>query len=324
MEKVSYKIIIGSESFQSGKNQALLDLRTDASLADPVHTCRIRLSAAQTLKAKLKDPISIELGYGSSLQKVFTGQLTDFCQGHAELTLTGLSSFSALVGNAYNLVFEKSTAADLAKAVLSRAKVKTGKIENGLKFATYRMSETRSLYANLKALAQQCGFDFYADEQDKAFFKKHTLGAPESFTYGQNILGGSKTLLPSALDGVQVYGESPASKKGDKTSSWLTKKPVKGSSGKTSGHVLTLQEPTATTDSLAKNMAKNIHTAHQQKSAGKLHVLGAPKVALSGTIKTNQFPNTALNGTFKVVGISHRLNFKTGFTTHIFYEEAVG
>lgn len=321
MQTISYSIKVGSEQFESGQSQALLDLRTHASFAEPVHVCTFRLAATQAFDIEPQALVEVKLGDRSDLQRVFTGHAHHCSQGPKDFTITAFSSFSALVGHAFNLVFEQAIAGDVVKDLLDRLEVTSSKIENGLKFPFYRMSEQRNVYDHLKELARLCNFDFYANVKDKAHFKPYTPETFFSLKYDRDVLFYSKSSTPSKIDGTHVFGESPTSQQGDKASTWLSKNPPQGKSGESSGRILHLSQTTATSDAITQQIADNLYNSYQYKSIGKLHVIGSPKVKLAGTISTEAFPDSALNGLRKVIAVSHHLNFKTGFITQLEYQE---
>jgi len=319
MFKINYKINIGNNRFSSDNSSHLLDLETRASLSVPVHCCRIVLDATITLKPG--DEVKIELGYDNTLSRVFTGQVASFEQGIQSIKIESLGSLSALTTARFNLLYEKQTAANIVSDILKRLNVKTEQIETGLQFATYIFGDNRNVWEQLQELAQRCGFDFYANEEDKAIFKKYSPSLTHELKYGVHILEFEQTTAPPVRDGVEVYGESPVGQgQSEEASAWLTKKAVKGKAGKSAGNVLRLIDASLRNKRLAQEVAENLMNAIHKR--GKVRALGAPEIKLGDALQIAQMPISSQNGTFKVTGVRHRLNGHGGFTSEVFYEGA--
>src|SRR6202011_3309440 len=140
----------------------------------------------------------------------------------------------------------------------------------------------------------------------------HELG------FGRNILTFEGRMKDPGVDGVEVYGESPASQgQGDDANSWLSKKEVKGAEGKSSGNVLRVSDHVARTESSARAIAKNLFDAAQGDLEGTVKAIGAAKVRLGDAVKVSGMSDSSLNGTFKVTAVRHTLNVASGFTTSI-------
>lgn len=319
---VAHKIAIGSTTLTSGKSSRLLALETDANLAVPVNCCRIVVDGEAQVSAQPGDTVKIEVGYDSSLEVVFTGTVASVERSLQRITVEAHSSFAAMTASRFNSVYAQQAAGEIAGDLMGRLNVKKSTVDNGEKFAAYAVSDHQTVWEALNDLAQYCGFDFYADSHDKAVFTKYSASTTHSFNYGANILDYERCIADPPLDGVEVYGESPVGQgQGDDASSWLTKKPVKGAAGKSSGEVLRIANPAARTQSLAKTLATNLFRSNQVKARGTIRVIGAPKVQLGDAIQVSSMPESSDNGTFKVVGVRHRLSSKKGFVTSIEWEK---
>lgn len=314
MLNIAHKITLGSTSLTS----RLLDLETRAGLDVPVHVCRVVLDAVTTVSAAPGDDIKIELGYDKNLTKVFSGKISSVARGIETVTIEGASSFTALTAARINSLYEKQNAGDIVSDLLGKLDVKKGTVEAGEKFASFTVSDQENAWSVIAALAARCGFDFYADPEDKAVFKKYAAAETHAFEYGIHILDFSQDTLQPALDGVEVYGESPVGQgQGDDASAWLTKKTVKGSAGETSGNVLHVIDAAARTQELVRALAGNLLKTYQIQARGRMRVLGEPTVKLGDAIKLSKMPDTAQNGTYKVTSIRQRLNRRVGFVTDV-------
>lgn len=313
---VKHEVTIGSTTYTLDDQTRLLDLRVQAALAVPVHTCRLSLGPVTGLTVAPADAVSVSLGYNDTLETVFTGTVATVDRGMARLIVHAASAFQALVAARYNLVYENTPGGDIVSDLVSRLEIQTEKVEAGLTFAAYALGEEQTVYAHLCALARQCGFDLYATQEDKLVFAKYRAATTHDFTYGVDILAFTLDEQPAPLSGVDVYGESPASHgQGTDGISWLTKKEVKGSAGDKAGRVLRVIDPTARTEDVARQMATAILAAGTATQMGTLKVLGAPGVKLGDAVNTTEMPLDSHNGTFKVTGVTHTLNSKSGFVT---------
>lgn len=315
---VKHNITIGSATYTLGNETRLIDLRMQAALDVPVNVCRIALAPPKGLSIAPKDVVKVELGYGDSLTLIFTGTVSTVDWGVERVTVHAASAFQTLVTPRFNLVFEKPKAGDIVSDIAGRVKLTKGKVETGLSFTAYALGEHQTAYEHLRTLARQCGFDLYADTQDKLVFAKYKAATTHAFKYGADILAFTLDAQTAAITGVEVYGESPASQgQGAEAASWLTKKDVKGSAGGKAGVVLRLADPTARTQEVAGNIAQAVLAARKTQQRGVLKVLGAPAVTLGDAVQVSDMPASTQNGTFKVIGVTHTLNARQGFLTTI-------
>lgn len=325
MLNVAHKITFGSTSLQSGKTSRLLALETRAALGVPVNICRVVLDGATSVSAKPGDDVKVELGYDSTLTKVFSGKISNVARGVETVTLEAASSFTALTAARINSLYEKLNAGDIVGDLLGKLEVDKATVEAGEKFASFTVSDRESAWNVVTDLAARCGFDFYADAEDKAVFKKFAATETHAFEYGIHILDFAQDTLQPSLDGVEVYGESPVGQgQGDDASSWLTKKIVKGNAGKSSGNVMRISDASARTQSLVKSVAGNILKHYQVEARGRMRVLGAPDVKLGDAVKVSKMPDTAQNGTYKVTSVRQRLNGRVGFVTDVAWLKVAG
>lgn len=318
MLNVAYKITLGSTTYTAGKTSRLVDLDIQSALDTPVNTCRVTLDGGAELTLKPGDEVKVELGYDKTTAKVFTGKVAAFEQGLQQVVIHADSSFRALTAARFNILYEKQNAGDVAGNLLGKLKIKKATVETGEKFAAFTVSDHENVWTVLSGLARRCGFDFYADEDDKANFKKYVAQKTHNLEYGIHILDFRQEGLAAALDGVEVYGESPVGQgQGEDASAWLRKKEVKGSAGKSSGNVLRIADPSARTQNLAKALAKNILDANRSTARGWMRVLGNAEIRLGDAVKVAKMPVSAHNGTYKVTSVRHRVNTRSGFVTEV-------
>ena len=140
--------------------------------------------------------------------------------------------------------------------------------------------------------------------------------------YGKSILQFTIEENTPPHEGVNVFGESPTGHgQGKDAYSWLTKKEVKGSSGKSSGSILSIADPVLKDVSAASTVAESIAQTKNITRWGKAKVLGNKKITLGATIKVSGIPESQLNGSYKVCGVIHTISKEAGFTTTIYWKE---
>ena len=301
MLPVRYQITIGSTTYTPEDQTRLIDLQALAP----------------------EDSVSVKLGYKQDLAVVFTGKVGAVEWGIDQVTVYATSEFQALTTARFNLLYKNPNAGDIVKDIVhSKLKLAVEKIENGLQFPVYAIGDRTIVYTLLNTLAQQCGFDFYANTQDKAIFAQYTAAKTHQLIYGSTILSFDLDYPMPGVTGVEIYGESPASQgQGEQAYSWLTKKDVKGSAGSRSGTMLRLAEPTARTQNLANKIAQAVLEGQSQKQRGQIRALGDPQIKLGDAINVTQMPLSQQNGTFKITSVIHRLNRQSGFCTVIDWEK---
>jgi phage protein D len=322
MLSVSHKITIGANVYTPADQVRLVELQANASLYVPVNICRVVLAPVEGLQLATDDPVSVELGYDDERTLVFTGAVSTVDWGIERLVVHAAGSFQHLLTARFNLFFEKPKAGDIVSSISSQLGLSSGNVEDGLEFSAYAVGENHTTYDHLRNLARQCGFDFYADAEDKLIFAEYSPAFTHEFQYGANILSFALDEPTASLTGVEVYGESPASHgQGADGYSWLTKKEVKGSAGDTGGVVERVFDPTVRTQENAGQIAEAILADKTQKKRGVLKVIGAPAVKLGDAAKVSGMPAGLQNGAFKVIGIKHIIHARKGFLTAIQVEE---
>ncbi|MFK8184562.1 MAG: hypothetical protein AB8B99_14405 [Phormidesmis sp.] len=323
MQPVSYQISLGTTTYTPTDRPFLMALRCQMALDIPLHSCRIVLGQAENITVTPEDVVRVKLGYGNRLGTVFTGIVQSVETGIKHLTIQAISACYPLTLTRFNKIYEQPTAGDIVTDVAKKKlKLVLKKVENGLSFPVYALGDRTTAYDHISKLALQCGFDFYADPDDKIIFAKYKAMKTHPVTYGKNLLRLSQTQpLPSITD-VAVYGESPASQgQGNQAYAWLSKKEVKGVAGKNTRMGMSMIDPTARTQALASKIAQATLTHATAKKRGQSRVLGDATIHLGDAINLSNLRSASQNGTFKVTGVTQCLDRFRGFYTDISWRE---
>ena len=318
-----YHITLGNVPLKRESANAeslLLDLRVDMAMFK-ANIARIRLLAQTGPEIKRGDEVVVKLGDRETNQ-VFKGEVSEITFGIRHIDVLAISRLALLANNRVNKLFEQTKAGDIINDFSAEVGLDTSQIDAGTTYASYTADAKKNQLEHSIQLARREGFDLYTDEKDALYFAKPKVGEIHLLRYGAEILDAQKLDDIPEVEGVEVYGESPASLgQGDDAYSWLTKSEVKGNAGSSSGNVRRIVDPAIRDVSSAGLAAENIYARLSQTQKGKLSILGNPNIYLGDTINVSGFPQSNYNGSFKVVRLIHRLNKKHGFTTEIFWEE---
>ncbi len=321
MYKIGYKVTIGSYSFDSENANYLLSMDSKASMNIPVNSCNLIFYNSGDISISIGDDVKVQLGYKGNLNTIFTGKVYSSEIGIRQIHVEALSSFSALTKSNINCLYEQQVSSGIVGDILGQFGISTGMLEPGLSFPSYAVSDTSTTYKNIKILADKNGFDFYADSDDKACFQTFIPGSPIMITYGANIINFDLNQVTESIDGVEVYGESPVGQgQGSETSSWFTKKDVKGSAGQSSGNVVRISEPTARDKSLVQSIALNLMSSKKAIKKAKVKLLGQSDIGLGKCILVSGMPTSDLNGLYKVTSVDNFLSSTKGYVSDVMME----
>lgn len=297
-------------------------LRVDLRL-NQINTAEIRLGLVPGDAVAVGDPVTIELGdadNGTTL--VFTGLVQAIRQQMGSYTILAHSAMQSLTRLRANKLFEQQQAGNIVNDILGIAELSSGKSDSGLTYPYYALGAGRHLLAHVLSLAARDGFDVYADPDDAVAFTAYTGDPNHELRYGAEILDYYSEEKPAQYDGVEVYGESPASLgQGDKAYSWLTKEVVKGNAGSSSGNIYRIADPSIRNQDAAGTAAEKLFAEMDSKKAGWVLALGTPEPVLGGGVTLTNLPDGGPDGNFKITGIRHQLDKQRGYVTTIFWKE---
>lgn len=322
MSKVNYRINIGAVIYSSNEHFNITELQVNASLDEPLNYSCLILGLPKALNIAPQDPVKIELGYDEDLDLIFTGIVESAEWGINHVSVHAVSLFQSLMAIRFNLFYEGAKAGGIISDITGRLGLSSAKVEDGLEFPAFALTENQTVYDQFYCLARQCGFDLYADSEDRVVFSKYNPLSTHPFQYGMNILAIGLEDHPPSIEGVEVYGESPSSLgQGADAYSWLAKKEVKGSAGTTTGRVLHLSNPALRDLDSAGSVAQSILEDMSKAKSGWIKALGYPKAKLGDAIQLSDMPDSRLNGNYKITGVKHVLSKPKGYTTTIYWEE---
>jgi phage protein D len=316
MLKPTYRIRIGSETFEGGPRSPVLSVKVNLDMDIPADSFEIRLSeGTNSSRISDGDDVSIQLGYDESLVDVIGGLVDNVEPGIAELRVSGLDYSAKLLELRVDQLYENQSAGAIISDLARQVGVNTGDVSNGLRLAMYVVDSNNHAFGHVYELAEKCGFDVYMTNERGLMFKEYARTQPHILEYGKNILHATLQEEKPVLTSVVVQGESPSSFKGADTSHWLTKRSVEGVVGR--GPRLLIQDPTVRDKDTAEKVARARMNTITRVVSGTIKIVGNAEIKLGDTIEIRDMKNAKMNGEFQVRSVEHYLSKNEGFTTSI-------
>lgn len=325
MLKPAYKLTIGDkivDTTDEPRASTLVDLRVALDMDAPADSFTLVLGQVGGLSPTRDDAATIELGYAddSKLTQVMTGTLVAVEPGLTTMRVVGHSPAQALLRSFVDKTYEGKTAGHMVRDLAGQAGVSVAAAEDGITFPAYVVDGRRDFYQHMRDLANLCGFDLYLNADGKLVFERFAGGkSVHALEYARHILELEALHVPPRAEGVEAWGESPGGGQAEEAWAWLTKDfgGSKGSAG-SGAPTLLLERPVLRTADAAQAAAEAAHTHIQRRGVrGRLMTVGMPQVKLGDAVRLRNVPQAALNGTFQVRSVMHRITKAGGFTTTI-------
>jgi phage protein D len=265
------------------------------------------------------DDLVVELGYaGDPLVRVLTGTVTGVEAGLETALITGHGAGAGLVRSRVDRTFLAKSAGAIVRALAQDAQVTVGRAEDGVTLPAYVIDGRRSLYAHVCDLADLSGFDAYVDPDGALVFERFAGGRTvHALEFAKHILALEGFQQAPRAGVVEAWGVGGGAGRGGEAWAWLVKDfgPTKGTEGQGTPKLL-LERPAIRTAAVASAAARGL-AAEVRRNAlrGRLRLAGRPSIRLGDAVRVRDTPDSALNVSFQVRGIAHRLTKHSGFTT---------
>jgi phage protein D len=321
----AYKLTIGGkvvDTTDEPKASTVVDLSVYLDLDTPADMAQLTLGNLGFLKPKQDDDATIELGYADK------GGFTQVMTGKVAAVDAALTTTRILIRTASNLLlrtfvdqtYENKSAGAIVHELADAAGVDIASASDGIRFPAYVVDGRRAVGHHIRDLADLCGFDSYINSKGKLVFEEFSGGRTvHVLEYAKHILKLEVLQSPTPDAEVVTLGESPGASLGNQSWAWLTKDfgRFKGRSG--SGAPVALLERPALRTAQAAQIAANaaLRALGRQTVEGTVMIAGAPQVALGDAIRLSSVPNDALNNTYQVRAVTHRMTKMRGFTTAV-------
>jgi len=321
----AYKLTIARkliDTTDEPKASMVVDLSVNLDIDTPADSFTLVLGNVGRFRPALKDETKIELGYADNggFTQVMTGEVVRVEPNLTTIRVAGYSAADKLLRTFVEQTYESKTAADIVRDLTGKATVDVQTAEDGINFPAYVIDGRRSVYQHIHDLAELCGFDVYINADGKLVFEKFIGGkSVHVFEFAKHIieLKAEKSNLKASR--VEVFGESRAGQNGDESWAWLTKdfSGAKGQAGQ-GDPLLLLEHPELRTRDAARTTAQAAMTRIQRRTlSGQLLSLGRAEVKLGDAIRLSGMADDALNTSFQVRSVTHRITKLGGFTTTI-------
>lgn len=236
--------------------------------------------------------------------------------------------------------YEERDAGEIARDLISQAGLTAGTVDRGPTLPRFTIDQRQSAYQYLRNLADRLGYEIYANRKGDIMFhdmnaantlksqqgsagESGGLGTPPAsdtrYEYGESLLHLVTRSLLDKPSMVELGGESPTSRTGEKTFFWLTSQEsdVRGTAG--SGRLLqSVLDPAARTKDLAKVFATGLRTTWMRRRRQEnITVLGNAGIDLGDPVSVTGVPDETANNRGYVKAIQHRFGAGLGFLTDL-------
>lgn len=330
-----------------------LTIYVDRDLSVPLDMFRIRISTRSgnlrnadqgILKAgdiKIGAVVKIYLGYDTGSEEstklwrkhlVLTGLVDDVSQDFSNIVITGYSNAYKIAANNPEALkpddWKNKDSQSIVKKLLDNMVTPDSNsyFHKGMTFKSYIPDVKKSIYENIKQLADYNGFDLYFSKEGKLRFYRNQTGRGEDLVYAENILDNSITMTKPPYDAIVVKVTHETSQADDDNVWQVSSEPLSGASsaGKNKEEELS---SIFKHESQAVQAAKNMMEAIDKPETGQVKTLGNPDLELGQSINI-KFANSlgpsapgakeldymSRKGV-RVTRITHKFNMRSGFVT---------
>lgn len=313
------KVTIGRTQLASADASAIASIVIERAKHGGAGEAAIVLGSGFAGRVALDDAVSVELGFGQALERVFTGRAVaveprvDFSA--SRLVVRAHDDLARLMHAPRKpRLFENHSAGDIIKAHAADAGLTLGQVAAGERIARAYLHR-ESPYEHCRALAARAGFDLYVSAHGKLMFGPFERRAADHVLYhGRDLIAVQRRVF-AAPTGFTVVPESPASSAGDETVAWLVKDSAAHAATAGDADVHTSSDPLLRTRDAAQAAARAYVGAHWRRGTATALLPGRAGAQLGQAVELKGLPDSALDGLYELLGLTHRLDAARGFLT---------
>lgn len=314
-----FELTVGRTQLSSADSSAVASIVIDRAKHGGAGEAVVVLGTGFAGRVALDDALSIELGFGDALERVFTGRVVsvgprvDF--GGSRLVVRAHDDLARLMHAPRKpRLFENHSAGDIVKAHAVDAGLVLGQVAAGERIARTCLHR-ESPYEHCRWLAARAGFDLYVSEDGKLQFGPFERRAADHVLHHGRDLIEAHRRSHAAPAGFTVVPESPASSAGDETTAWLVKDSSAHAATAGDVGVRTLSDPLLRTREAAQAAARAYAGARWRRGTATALLPGRAGVHLGQAVELKGLPEGELDGLYELLGLRHRLDAARGFVS---------
>lgn len=279
------------------------------------------LGSSKPPAVKAGDEASLELGLDGRTEPVTAGRVSAVRAAPGGVAVEVLNGAAQLLAIRPLKVWRSARAGDVVKDLAGLGKVSTGTVDPGIELPAYVADGSLSAFRHIHDLARRSGAEAYMTHENKLQFGAAAgPGKPVTFTFGENILDVSLAESDPWPAGAIAVGEGATGSKGKSKWHWLASDPSesRGEAGQGGDSAVLYLDNTLRSKDAAAKMAKGVvELAKRRAISGTVAGIGAPGVRVAQAIAIAGSEGGALDGTYQVRRVRHRLSDAAGFITEV-------
>lgn len=255
---------------------------------------------------------SIALGEGTDLTDVWAGTISWVEAGERRVALEGLSHTAQLSAQRVARAWQDQSVGDIVRDLAGPVQIDN--VDASLQLPWYAVDTRRTVWSHLRELAQLIGADVTSNPSGGVRFVPSASSAQtHTLRYGADLIRWQLAELPAVdAPGIRAYGA--ASEAGAQQWHWLLGDAGSGGGVSIPGAIRTKDAADLGTKARTDRAARRAHRA-------SVLALGVPAIRPGDVVRLADVPG-APQERYRVTGVAHRLDGRTGFTSALQMEGA--
>jgi hypothetical protein len=256
--------------------------------------------------------VSVALGEGNDVVDVWAGKVSHVALGERHVIVEGLSFTASLSNQHLTRTWQEQKVEDIVRDLTGDVDI--DEVDASLQLPWYAIDARRTVWSHVRELAAMIGADVAATASGAVrFVPARTAAQSHELRHAAHLIRWRFGELPVATTrGVRAYGA--ASEAGSQQWHWLL-----GDSGQSGGGSI----PGAIRTRDAADASARARSDHAWRQAHRASVLavGSPRIRAGDVVRVTDLPDVPQKQ-YRVIGVLHRLDGATGFTSLLQMEGA--
>jgi hypothetical protein len=260
--------------------------------------------------------LSLALSAPDDPTDVFTGTVTDVIHHPRGAIITALAKTEALSRTYVGKSYVRQSAGDVARDLVAAGGLDAGDIASGPELGVYHVSERRSAWHHLRALATLIGHELTSAADGGVNVRAVRRAGPADRTLrrGAELVAWDLSIEQPALTALTFVPHGAGSEAG--ADSWQI--PLREPDGASGGRVV-VAYPIRTRDAAKTVTTEHDRAAERRRRRGRLTATGDASIRAGALVEVRD--TTGGDGTWRVVHARHRLDIE-GFLSMLDVERA--